>query len=76
MSTNPSPQPPTDLTQLLLSVLGYNADSDITQAIVTDYQSPTGETLTLSESTTTTDKTTPYAYDLAGYSLWGFSEYG
>jgi hypothetical protein len=74
-AANASPQPPTDLTQLLLGVVQQNADSDITQAIVTDYQSPTGETITTSDQAGATTRVGPYVYDEGTHSAWGFAQY-
>ena len=70
-----TPQPPTDLTQLLLSIVSASAETDKTQAIVTDYQSATDETLTSSEVTGASSKVGPYTYDEGTHSAWGFAQY-
>lgn len=76
LSKNPSPQPPTDLVQLLLGVLAYADDPDITQATLTDYQGPDADTLSIGDGAGTTSKTPGnYHYDDSGYTQWGFATY-
>jgi hypothetical protein len=70
--TNSNPRAQTDLSQLLLFLTtSSNTDSDITQAIISDYRE-VDESMTYSETITGTDSVGPYKY---GTAKWGLAKY-